>query len=330
MRALVIERTEGPGALELRDVPDPEPAEGHLLIDVEAAGVSFPDLLLTRGEYQMKPELPFTPGVECAGTVRWAPEGSGFAPGDRVMAITMVGGFAEVLKAPLPMCFPVPDGLSSEQAAGFLMNHHTAHFALHRRGRLGERGEGETLLVHGAAGGVGSAAVQVGRGLGARVVAVVSSDEKAAIAREAGADEVLDSGGDWVAGAKELTEGRGVDVVFDPVGGDRFETSPRCMAVEGRLLVIGFAEGTIPEIAANRVLLRNIDVVGVNWGGFIAQDFSLPAQTNAALAEMIASGAVDPLVGRSYPLAEAGQALIDLDERRATGKLVVTVREPAQ
>lgn len=324
MRVLVIERTEGPGALELRDVPDPEPAEGHLLIDVEAAGVSFPDLLLTRGEYQMKPDLPFTPGVECAGTVRWAPEDSGFSPGDRVMAITMVGGFAEVLKAPLPMCFPVPDGLSSEQAAGFLMNHHTAHFALHRRGRLRE---GETLLVHGAAGGVGSAAIQVGKGLGARVIAVVSSDEKAAIAREAGADEVLDSGSDWVAGAKELTEGCGVDVVFDPVGGNRFETSPRCMAVEGRLLVIGFAEGTIPEIAANRVLLRNIDIVGVNWGGFIAQDFSLPEQTNAALAEMIASGAVDPLVGRSYPLAEAGQALIDLDERRATGKLVVRVAE---
>jgi NADPH2:quinone reductase len=322
MRALVIERTDGPAALELRDVPEPEPEEGFVLLEVEAAGVSFPDLLLTRGEYQLKPELPFTPGVECAGTIRWAPEGSGFEPGDRAMAITMTGGFAEVLKAPAATCFPIPEGLSFEQAAGFLMNHHTAHFALARRGRLVA---GETLLVHGAAGGVGSAAVQVGKGIGARVLAVVSSDEKAAVALEAGADETIDSTGDWVAAAKDLTGGRGVDCVFDPVGGERFTASPRCMAPEGRLLVIGFAEGTIPEIAANRVLLRNIDIVGVNWGGFIAQDFTLPAQTHAALADMIAAGAIDPLVGRSYPLSDAGQALIDLDERRATGKLVLTV-----
>ncbi len=322
MRALVLERTDGPQALELREVDDPEPEENFVLIDVAAAGVSFPDLLLTRGEYQMKPPLPFTPGVECAGRIRWAPEGSGLSPGDRVMAITMTGAFAEILKAPAMTCFPVPYGLTFEQAAGFLMNHHTAHFALARRGRLVS---GETLLVHGAAGGVGSAAIQVGRGIGARVIAVVSSDEKAAVASQAGADETVDSGGDWVAAAKELTGGRGVEAIFDPVGGERLEASPRALAPEGRLLVIGFAEGAIPQLAANRILLRNIDVVGVNWGGFIAGDPSLPPQTHAALSEMVAAGAVDPIVGKSYPLEEAAQALEDLDSRRATGKLVLTV-----
>lgn len=322
MRALVLERTDGPEALEVRDVPEPEAQEGHLLIDVAAAGVSFPDLLLTRGEYQMKPDLPFTPGVECAGTVRWAPEGSGYAVGDRVMAITMVGAFAEVLRAHEGACFPVPAGLSFEQAAGFVMNYHTAHFALARRGRLEA---GKTLVVHGAAGGVGSAAVQVGKGIGARVLAVVSTDEKAAIARKAGADEVVMSDSDWVDGVKSLTEGRGANVIFDPVGGERFGASPRALAPEGRLLVIGFAEGEIPTIAANRVLLRNIDVVGVNWGGFIAAHMDLPAQTQMALAEMVESGAVDPIVGETYPLEEAATALTDLSERRAFGKLVLTI-----
>jgi NADPH2:quinone reductase len=322
VRALVIERTEGPEALELRDVPEPEPQDGHLLIDVAAAGVSFPDLLLTRGEYQLKPELPFTPGVECAGTVRSAPEGSGYAVGDRVMAITMVGAFAEVLRAHEAACYPIPAGLSFEQAAGFVMNHHTAHFGLARRGRLVA---GETLVVHGAAGGVGSAAIQVGKGIGARVIAVVSSDEKAAVAREAGADETVSSAGDWVAEVKALTDGRGANVIFDPVGGERFTVSPRALAPEGRLLVIGFAEGEIPTIAANRVLLRNIDIVGVNWGGFIAGDMSLPPQTQLALAKMVESGAVDPIVGRVYPMEDAAQALEDLDRRRATGKLVLAV-----
>jgi NADPH2:quinone reductase len=301
-------------------VPESEP--GHLLIDVRAAGVSFPDLLLTRGEYQLKPEPPFTLGVECAGVVREAPDGSGFAAGERVMALTMLGTFAEVVRAPLPMCFPIPDGLDFEQAAGFVMNYHTAHFALARRGRLRE---GETLLVHGAAGGVGTAAVQVGKGLGARVLAVVSDEQKAAVAREAGADDVIESGGDWVAATKEATGGRGADVIFDPVGGERLESSPRCLAPEGRLLVIGFAEGSIPSLAANRILLRNIDVVGVNWGGFLPVDPALSGATHEALAEMVAAGHVAPVVGRSYPLESAAEALGDLDGRRARGKLVLAI-----
>jgi NADPH:quinone reductase len=322
MRALVLNRTGGPEQLELTEVPEPEPEPGHLLIDARAAGVSFPDLLLTRGQYQLKPEPPFTPGVECAGVVREAPEASGFAPGERVMALTMLGTFAEVVRAPLAMCFPIPDGLDFEQAGGFVMNYHTAHFALARRGRLRA---GETLLVHGAAGGVGTAAIQVGKGLGARVLAAVSDDQKAAVAREAGADEVLDSGGDWVGATQETTAGRGADVIFDPVGGERLESSPRCLAPEGRLLVIGFAEGSIPSLAANRILLRNIDVVGVNWGGFLPVDPALPAATHAALAQMVADGHVAPIVGRSYPLGSAAQALADLDARRARGKLVLAI-----
>ncbi|MGB2851654.1 MAG: NADPH:quinone oxidoreductase family protein [Solirubrobacterales bacterium] len=322
MRALLLNRTDGPEALEPAEMAAPEPQEGNLLIEVRAAGVSFPDLLLTRGEYQLKPEPPFVPGVESAGVVSWAPEGSGFSVGDRVMAMTMLGAFAEVVSAALPMCFPIPAGLNFDQAAGFIMNYHTAHFALARRGRLAA---GETLLVHGAAGGVGTAAVQVGKGLGARVLAVVSSEEKAAIASEAGADELLQSGEDWVAAAKELTDGRGVDVVFDPVGGERLESSPRCMAPEGRLLVIGFAEGSIPSLAANRILLRNIDVVGVNWGGFLPNDPALPAATHEALSAMAEAGHVNPVVGRSYPLEQAAEALADLDGRRARGKLVLSI-----
>jgi NADPH2:quinone reductase len=319
---MILNRTGGPEQLERADLPVPEPEPAHLLIDVRAAGVSFPDLLLTRGEYQLKPEPPFTPGLECAGVVREAPEGSGFEPGERVMAMTMLGAFAEVVRAPLAMCFPIPEGLDFEQAAGFVMNHHTAHFALARRGRLRA---GETLLVHGAAGGVGTAAIQVGRGLGARVLAVVSDDPKAAVAREAGADDVLESGGDWVAATRAATGGRGADVIFDPVGGERFESSPRCLAPEGRLLVIGFAGGSIPSLAANRILLRNIDVVGVNWGGFLSIEPTLPAATHEALAAMVAAGRVAPIVGRSYPLESAAEALNDLDGRRARGKLVLAI-----
>jgi NADPH2:quinone reductase len=199
------------------------------------------------------------------------------------------------------------------------MNYHTAHFALARRGGLAA---GETLLVHGAAGGVGTAAIQVGKGLGARVVAVVSDDDKAGIATRAGADEIVRSDEDWVERTKELTAG-GADVVFDPVGGERLERSPRCMAPEGRLLVIGFAEGEIPSIAANRILLRNIDVRGVNWGGFLPVDPGLPATTHEGLAELIVSGEVDPIVGRTDPLGAAAAALADLAGRRATGKLVL-------
>ena len=319
MRAQQISALTGPDALQPVDAAEPDPA-GAVLIEVAAAGVSFPDLLMSRGRYQTQPPLPFIPGVEVAGTVVSAAGGE-FAPGERVMAMTLVGGFAERVAAPPSLTVRVPDGLSFEQAGGFLMNYQTAHFALARRGRLRA---GETLVVHGAAGGLGSALVQVGRGLGARVVAVVSSDAKAEVARAAGADDVVPTAGDWVAAVREHTGGRGADVIVDPVGGDRFDQSVRLLAPEGRLVVVGFTEGRIPTLQVNRILFRNVEVVGAAWGAFLAVDPSLFATTQEELNEMVARGVVAPIVGATFPLERAADALRLLDTREATGKVVLS------
>lgn len=324
MRALQVHDTSaGPDGLGLvEDAPEPELGDG-VLIDVEAAGVAFPDLLLSRGLYQVKPEPPFIPGTEVAGTVREARPGSGFSPGDRVMALLLaVGGFAERAAAGAWATFALPESFSIEQGAGFVMNYHTSHFALHHRGRLQE---GETVLVHGAAGGVGTAAIQIARSSGARTIAVVSSAAKEEVARRAGADEVVRSDGEWLAAVRELTEGRGVDIVYDPVGGDRFTNSVRALAPEGRLLVIGFTEGEIPTVAVNRLLLKNVAVVGVGWGAFVFDKPGLAAEIAADLERMAATGVVDPIVGATYPLADGAQALRDLEARTATGKLVLTI-----
>ncbi|CAA9515117.1 MAG: Alcohol dehydrogenase [uncultured Solirubrobacterales bacterium] len=321
MRALRVTALDGPDALELGDAPEPEAGEG-VLIDVEAAGVAFPDLLLTRGEYQLKPEPPFVPGAEIAGTVRSAGEGTGFSAGDRVMAVTLLNGFAERASSPPHLTFPIPESFSTEQAAGFVLNYHTAHFALRHRGRLRE---GETVLVHGAAGGVGTATIQVAKGSGARVTAVVSSDVKEDVARRAGADEVVRSDGDWRGEVKRLTDGRGVDVVMDPVGGDRFGDSLRSLAPEGRLLVVGFAEGEIPTVSVNRLLLRNVDLVGVAWGAFVMDKPDLCREIAEDLERMAAGGAVDPIVDDVYPLEDGARAVRQLDERGALGKIVLRV-----
>jgi NADPH:quinone reductase len=323
MRAVQLERLDGPEGLKLVDLPEPE-AGDQVLIDVRAAGVSFPDLLLTKGQYQVKPPVPFVPGVEVAGVVRSAPAGAGVKAGDRVMAFTMFGGWADVVAAPPNMTFPVPEGWSFEAAAGTVMNYHTAHFALHRRGRLKA---GETVLVHGAAGGVGTATIQVARGAGARVFAVVSSEEKAEVARSAGADKAFLLSGDWVSRVKDATRGKGVDVVMDPVGGDVFDLSLKCLAPEGRLLVVGFAGGRIPEVKANRLLLKNVDVVGVAWGAFVMQEPELTVEIAKALAGLADKGFVEPVVGQVFPLEQAAQALRELDSRKATGKVVLRVRE---
>ena len=320
MLAQQIAELGGPDALRLVEVPEPG-TPGAVLIEVATAGVSFPDLLMTRGRYQTKPPLPFVPGVEVAGTVV-AAAGSEFQPGERVMAMTLVGGFAERAAASPTLTLRVPPGLAMEAAGGFIMNYHTAHFALARRGRLRP---GETLLVHGAAGGVGSAAVQVGRGLGARVLAVVSSDAKAEIARGAGAEHTVDAGGDWIAAVRDLSDGRGVDAVLDPVGGERFDQSVRCLAPEGRLIVVGFAAGRIPTLQVNRILFRNVDIVGAAWGAFLAVEPDLFAATQQALNGMIERGDVAPIVGAQFPLADAADALRMLEERRAVGKIVLTV-----
>ncbi len=285
-----------------------------------AAGVSFPDLLLTKGEYQMKPALPFVPGVEVAGRVRSAPGSSGFNPGDRVMAFTMLGGFADVALAEPAFTLAIPSGLSTEAAAGFVMNYHTAYFALARRGRIRA---GERIAVHGAGGGVGTAAVQVARGLGAEVIAIAAGPEKMHMAERAGAHRVLDAEGDWVSALRAQNDGQGVDAILDPVGGERFDQSVRCIAPEGRLIVVGFAEGRIPTLQVNRVLLRNIDVVGAAWGAFLAIEPSLFAEAQRALNTMIDAGSVAPLVGATYALEEAPAALALLDQRMAKGKVVL-------
>ena len=327
MRAQQITELSGPeSALELSDVP--ERGAKHFLtnregvvVDVRAAGVSFPELLQTRGAYQMQPPLPFVPGSEVAGVVR-ASTDSAFAPGDRVAAFCMLGGFAEVAVAPTWLTFALPEALDFAQGAGLILNYHTAYFSLKLRGRLRE---GETVLVHGAAGGVGTASLQIAKGLGARTIAVVSSDDKEAVAREAGADEVLRSDGPWKDQAKELSGG-GVDIVLDPVGGDRFTDSLRSLRENGRLVVVGFTGGSIPEVKVNRLLLNNTEVVGAGWGAYVLGKPELNRETGAELHRLADAGFVAPIVGERFPLERASDALKAIEERRATGKVVLDVR----
>ncbi|HET6832032.1 MAG TPA: NADPH:quinone oxidoreductase family protein [Solirubrobacterales bacterium] len=327
MRAIQIVDLSGPEtALAEADLPEPEPSHmltpgSGVLVEVEAAGVSFPEVLQTRGEYQVKPPLPFVPGSEVAGRVRSAPEGSALSPGDRVAAFPMLGGFAEVAVSPEFLTFPLPDELDSRQGAALILNYHTAWFSLVIRGRLAAD---ENVLVHGAAGGVGTASIQVAKALGARVIAVVSSEEKERVAREAGADEVVRSGGEWRKEAKELSGG-GVDLVLDPVGGDRFTDSLRSLAEGGRLVVVGFTGGSIPEVKVNRLLLNNTEVIGAGWGAYVIGKPDTNREIGAELAKLIDAGAVRPLVGASFPLSAAGasEALQLIDGRGATGKVVL-------
>jgi NADPH:quinone reductase len=321
MKAVQVSELSGPDAAVVSDVDEPA-ADGMMTVEVRAAGISFPDLLMTRGQYQYKPEMPFVLGSEPAGVVISAPEGSGFTEGDRVAAMTMGGAFAERAPVMPQMAFKLIDELSFEQGAAYILNYHTAHFGLLKRGQLQE---GETVLVHGAAGGVGTATIQVAKACGARVIAVVSTDDKARVAREAGADEVVRSDGPWKDEAKELSGG-GVNMVFDPVGGDRFLDSVRSLTDEGRIVVIGFTEGSIPEIAVNRLLLRNVSVVGAGWGAFAIPRPDYARETQADLDRMAREGFVKPIIGRTYGFDEIPQALKDIDERRALGKLVLKVR----
>ena len=326
MRAQQITELSGPAsALTLGDVPEPGAthpmtnAEG-VVVDVRAAGVSFPEVLQTRGEYQIKPPTPFVPGSEVAGVVRSAPEGAAVRAGDRVAAFCMLGGFAEVAVAPDYLTFALPDALDFAQGAGLILNYHTAYFALVLRGRLEE---GETVLVHGAAGGVGTASIQVAKGLGCRVLAVVSSDEKERVAREAGADDVVRSDGEWRNAARELTGGEGVDVVVDPVGGERFTDSLRSLAVGGRVVVVGFTEGSIPEVRVNRLLLNNVDVVGAGWGAYVFPRPAAEREIGDAVTRLAEAGKVRPLVGARFPLERGAEALRLIEDRGALGKVVL-------
>lgn len=319
MRVIRITELTGADGLQAVDVPDPVVPPDHVLIDVAAAGVAFPDLLLSRGMYQLKPPVPFIPGSEVAGTVLSAPADSGLKPGDRVAALTMLQGFASRAVAPVPAVYRLPAGVSFDEGAALPMNYLTVEFALDRRGGLRES---DTVLVQGAAGGVGTAALQFLRWRGARSIAVVSSPDKFEAARSAGADDVVLAEG-FRESVKDLTGGRGVDIVVDPVGGDRFTDSLRCLATEGRLLVIGFTAGEIPTVKVNRLLLNNIAVVGVSWGTFALATPGYLARQWAALDPGIASGALRPLVSDVLPLDSAADALRLIDDRNVRGKIVL-------
>ncbi|WP_134765769.1 NADPH:quinone oxidoreductase family protein [Nocardioides sp. 1609] len=321
MRALQVVTLTGPSDLVVNDVPEPTPGPADVLVEVHRVGVAFPDLLLSRGEYQMKPDPPFSLGVDVAGTVI---SGGGFEPGQRVAAVGGWGGAQERVAIPAEFTFALPDAMSYDEGAALPMNYLTAEFALHERGGLRS---GETVLVHGAAGGLGTATIQVAKGMGARVIGVVSTEAKKQTATDAGADDVVLLEG-FKDAVKELTGGAGVDLVADIVGGPAFLDSLRCLRRQGRLIVLGFASGLgIPEVKVNRLLLTNTDVRGAAWGEFAMSTPGYMQEQWARLVPMIESGAVRPPVGRLYDLEDFGQALVDMDERRALGKLVVRVRD---
>jgi NADPH2:quinone reductase len=320
MRSVQVTSLDGPSSVSVSDVPEPTPPPEQVLVEVKALGVSWPDLLQSRGEYQLKPEVPFQLGVDFAGVVRQAPEGSGLAEGDRVACVLPYGGGADRVAVPPDAVFPLPDRLSFEQGAAIPMNYLTAEFALGTRGGVGK---GDTVLVHGAAGGVGTASIQVAKGMGARVIGVVSTEEKAEVARRAGADEAVLVDG-FRDAVKRITDGAGVDVVVDVVGGDLMTDSLRSLAPLGRLLVIGFTAGAIPEVKVNRLLLNNIDVRGVGWGAFAMVRPGFMREQWERLVPMMESGVVDPPIGKVYPLEQVADALADMEARRTLGKSVVT------
>jgi NADPH2:quinone reductase len=328
MRAIQIVEESGPdSALALVELPEPEPSHmltpgAGVVVEVHAAGVSFPELLQTRGQYQMKPPLPFVPGSEVGGVVLSAPEGASVKPGERVAAFCALGGFAETAVAPEFFTFALSPELDFAQGAALILNYHTAYFALLLRGRLAA---GETVLVHGAAGGVGTACLQVAKGLGANTIALVSSEAKRAVAERAGADQTLLLGDGWKDAVLELSGG-GVEMVLDPVGGDRFTDSLRSLREGGRLVVVGFTGGSIPEVRVNRLLLKNTEVIGAGWGAYVMGKPDLNREIGAAINGMVDAGFVRPIVGERFPLERAADALKTLDERRATGKIVLDVR----
>jgi len=323
MRAIRVTELSGPEAVELVEIDEPA-ADGGIVVDVHAAGVAFPDALLTRGLYQYKPELPFTLGAEIAGVVRSAPAGSTVKPGDRVAGLTMItGAMAETAVLTPDRAFPLPDNVSFEAGAGLLFNDLTVYFALTVRGRLAQ---GETVLVHGAAGGIGTSTLRLAPALGAgRVIAVVSTEDKAEVACAAGATDVVLADGfkDAVA---ELTGGKGVDIVMDPVGGDRFTDSLRSLAPGGRLLVVGFTGGEIPTVKVNRLLLNNVDVVGVGWGAWTMTHPGALAEQWEGLAALLKSGRLASPQPEVYPFEQAGAAVASLENRTAKGKVVVRLR----
>ena len=327
LKAWVCRRFGPPSDLRLEDVDEgPVPAD-RVRVRVEASSVNFFDALLVGGSYQVKPQHPFTPGAEAAGVVVSAPAGSALRPGTRVYAGAdsmglLRGSHAEILDADPKDVWPLPDGLPGDEAVAMFVTFQTAHLALHRRGGLQA---GETLLVHAGAGGVGSAAIQLGKAAGAKVIATAGSGDKVEFCRSIGADLAIDyTAGDFVDAVKEFTGGRGADVIYDPVGGDVFDRSTKCIAFEGRILVIGFTSGRIPQAAANHVLVKNYSVVGVHWGLYRTRGPEVIPEIQAELMRLYGEGAIKPHISARYPLERGIEAIEAVAGRRSTGKVLIT------
>lgn len=324
MKAIVCHEFTGATGLRLEEVPDPRPGPGQIRVQVHACGVNFADSLITRGQYQKQPQPPFSPGFEVSGEVlELGLDVEDIRVGDRIIGITPYGGYAEQVAVNANRCVPMPATMYWAQGAAFPVVFGTSHIALWHRARLRS---GETLVVHGASGGVGLTAVAIGKQLGATVIATANGVEKLEVARRQGADHCIDSGSEDVrVRVKELTDGRGADVVYDPVGGELFTASLRSIAFEGRILVIGFAGGTVPQIPANHLLVKNVDVIGVNWPAYAELHPAVMTESFRTLIQWHLDGAMQPYISATYPLEQAVEALNQVIARKSTGKVVITV-----
>jgi NADPH2:quinone reductase len=324
MKAVLCKELGPPEKLVVEDVPSPRAGKGQVVVSVKAAGVNFPDTLIIQGKYQFKPEPPFSPGGEVAGVVKELGEGvDGVKPGDRVIASSTYGGFAEEMAIDVDRLVAIPEAMGYVPASAFILTYGTSYHALKDRAQLQP---GETLLVLGAAGGVGLAAVQLGKAMGARVIAAASSDAKLAVCKDNGADELINYGAeDLRARVKAITAGRGVDVVYDPVGGPYSEPALRDMAWNGRFLVVGFAAGEIPKVPLNLPLLKGCSIVGVFWGAFTRTEAQRNRRNNEELMRLYLAGKIKPHIHATYPLERAAQALNEVLYKRVSGKVVLTV-----
>jgi len=322
MRAVLCKAYGPPESLVIEDVESPTPGPGEVVISVKASGVNFPDVLIIQNKYQVKPPLPFSPGSEVAGVIKAVGDQvTHVKPGDEVFAFTVYGGFAEEVKTDAKRLLPIPAGMTFATAAAFGLTYATSDHALRDRGELKD---GETLLVLGAAGGVGLAAVEIGKALGARVIACASSDAKLAVCREHGADETINYATDDLRERiKAITGGQGADVIYDPVGGPYTEPALRSIAWRGRLLVVGFAAGEIPKIPLNLTLLKGCAIVGVFWGEFTRREPARFAQEMRQLGQWYGEGRIRPHISATYPLDRAAEALNDMAQRRVVGKVVL-------
>jgi NADPH2:quinone reductase len=325
MRAWQVHKLGDPQeALKLEEVEDPEPGPGEVVVEVEAAALNFFDILLCKGEYQERPETPFTPGGEVSGTISAVGEGVDLKEGLRVIATPFPsGGYAEKVAVPAENgVFPIPDDMTSEAAAAMHVAYQSAHFGLHRRANLKE---GETVLVHAGAGGIGSAAIQLARAAGARVFSTAGGPEKVEVCEKLGAEVAVDyKEENFVDAVKEVTDGRGAEVIFDPVGGEVFDLSRRCVAFEGRIVIVGFTSGSIADVPTNHLLVKNYSVVGLHWGLYNKVAPELVVETHEALVELYQNDEIDPLIFKTVPFEEVPEALGLLGSRKTYGKLVTT------